>query len=139
MADIIKLARELGAALQADARFEALNNSRKVNDADEELQKLIGELNILVMNFNNEMEKAEEEKDQAKMEDMNKQYMEMYGKVMANENMMAYQKAQQELEALANEVNGILAMSLNGEDPMTCDPNAQQDCTHDCGTCGGCH
>lgn len=138
MADIIKLARELGAALQQDERYKALSAAKEKNDADAELQKLIGDLNSLVENFNKEMEKGDDEKDQAKMDQMNKQYMEMYGQIMANGNMMEYQKAQQELESVANEVNGILAMSLNGEDPMSCDPSAQ-DCTHDCGSCGGCN
>ena len=71
-----------------------------------------------------------------KIEKLNNDYAALYNEIMANENMSAYQKAQQELEALANEINSILAMSLNGEDPLTCDPNAQ-DCTHDCSTCGG--
>ena len=72
------------------------------------------------------------------MQAYNEQYVAAYQKIMANENMVAYQAAQSELEAVVNTVNGIIAMSLNGEDPMTCDPDAQN-CTHDCSTCGGCH
>ena len=137
MADVMQLARELGAALQADERYLKLQEARKTNDADEELQKLIGELNLLVMRFNKEAEKSETVKDEAKMEEMNKEYMTLYGNIMANPNMLAYTKAQAEMEQVANQVNAILAMSLNGEDPMTCDPAAN--CTHDCSTCGGCH
>ncbi len=136
MADVIKLARELGAALQADARYEKLMQARKVNDEDEELQNLIGEFNMIMLKAQQEAEK--EEKDEAKMQAYNEQYVAAYQKIMANENMVAYQAAQSELEAVVNTVNGIIAMSLNGEDPMTCDPDAQN-CTHDCSTCGGCH
>ncbi len=136
MADVIKLARELGAALQADARYEKLMQARKVNDEDEELQNLIGEFNMIMLKAQQEAEK--EEKDEAKMQAYNEQYVAAYQKIMANENMAAYQAAQSELEAVVNTVNGIIAMSLNGEDPMTCDPDAQN-CTHDCSTCGGCH
>ncbi|MBQ3432198.1 MAG: YlbF family regulator [Clostridia bacterium] len=136
MADVIKLARELGAALQADARYEALMQARKVNDEDEVLQNLIGEFNMIMLKAQQEAEK--EEKDEAKMQEYNEQYVAAYQKIMANENMVAYQAAQSELEAVVNTVNGIIAMSLNGEDPMTCDPDAQN-CTHDCSTCGGCH
>ena len=136
MADVIKLARELGAALQADARYEKLMQARKVNDEDEELQNLIGEFNMIMLKAQQEAEK--EEKDEAKMQEYNEQYVAAYQKIMANENMAAYQAAQSELEAVVNTVNGIIAMSLNGEDPMTCDPDAQN-CTHDCSTCGGCH
>ena len=136
MADVIKLARELGAALQADARYEALMQARKVNDEDEVLQNLIGEFNMIMLKAQQEAEK--EDKDEAKMQEYNEQYVAAYQKIMANENMVAYQAAQSELEAVVNTVNGIIAMSLNGEDPMTCDPDAQN-CTHDCSTCGGCH
>lgn len=136
MADVIKLARELGAALQADARYEALMQARKVNDEDEALQNLIGEFNMIMLKAQQEAEK--EDKDEAKMQEYNEQYVAAYQKIMANENMVAYQAAQSELEAVVNTVNGIIAMSLNGEDPMTCDPDAQN-CTHDCSTCGGCH
>lgn len=136
MADIIKLARELGAALQEDERYIALAAAREKNDNDEELQNLIGEFNMIMLKANQEAEK--EDKDEEKMKQYNQQYVEMYGKIMANENMRAYQSAQSALEAVVNEVNGIIAMSLNGEDPATCDPTAAN-CTHDCSTCGGCH
>ncbi len=139
MADVIKLARELGAALQEDPKFAALQDAKAKNDADEELQNLIGELNLIVMQFNKEMEKSEQVKDESKIEKLNKKYMEMYNTIMANPNMLVYQKAQADMEAVANEINAILAMCLNGEDPMTCDPHANDGCTHNCGTCGGCH
>ena len=138
MADILQLTRELGVAIQKDERYTALEQAKKKHDEDAVLQDKIGQLNILVMNFNQEMGKPDAEKDKEKIEKLNNDYAALYNEIMANENMSAYQKAQQELEALANEINSILAMSLNGEDPLTCDPNAQ-DCTHDCSTCGGCH
>ena len=136
MADVITLARELGAALQADERYAALVQARKVNDDDEALQNLIGEFNMIMLKAQQESEK--EDKDEAKMQEYNEQYVEAYKKIMDNENMRAYQSAQSALEAVVNKVNGIIAMSLNGEDPMTCDPEAAN-CTHDCSTCGGCH
>lgn len=136
MADVITLARELGAALQADERYAALVQARKVNDDDEALQNLIGEFNMIMLKAQQESEK--EDKDEAKMQEYNEQYVEAYKKIMDNENMRAYQSAQSALEAVVNQVNGIIAMSLNGEDPMTCDPEAAN-CTHDCSTCGGCH
>ena len=136
MADVITLARELGAALQADERYAALVQARKVNDDDEALQNLIGEFNMIMLKAQQESEK--EDKDEAKMQAYNEQNVEAYKKIMDNENMRAYQSAQSALEAVVNQVNGIIAMSLNGEDPMTCDPEAAN-CTHDCSTCGGCH
>ena len=136
MAEEIKLARELGAALQEDERYIALKAAKEVNDNDEALQNLIGEFNMIMLKAQQESEK--EDKDEEKMKQYNEQYMEAYGKIMATESMRAYQAAQSELETLVNEMNGIIAMSLNGEDPATCDP-AAANCTHDCSTCGGCH
>ena len=49
MADVIQIARELGAALQEDERYKALVQARKVNDEDEELQNLIGEFNMIML------------------------------------------------------------------------------------------
>lgn len=136
MADVIQIARELGAALQEDERYAALMQARKVNDEDETLQNLIGEFNMIMLQAQQEAEK--EDKDEAKMKEYNEQYVQAYQKIMENENMRAYQAAQTELEGVVNTINGIIAMSLNGEDPMTCDPDAQN-CTHDCSSCGGCH
>ena len=136
MSQVIKLARELGAALQEDERYIALMAAKKVNDEDENLQNLIGEFNIVMLNAQQESEK--EGKDEAKLQQYNEQYMELYGKIMSTDSMRAYQSAQSEMEALVNEMNGIIAMSLNGEDPATCDPTAAN-CTHDCSSCGGCH
>ena len=136
MADVIQIARELGAALQEDERYAALMQARKVNDEDEALQNLIGEFNMIMLQAQQEAEK--EDKDEAKMKEYNEQYVQAYQKIMENENMRAYQAAQTELEGVVNTINGIIAMSLNGEDPMTCDPDAQN-CTHDCSSCGGCH
>lgn len=136
MADVIALARQLGAALQADERYIALKAAKEVNDNDENLQELIGQFNMVMLQAQQESEK--EDADEEKMQQLNTQYMELYGQIMSNESMRAYQAAQSELETLVNEMNGIIAMSLNGEDPETCDPNAAN-CTHDCSTCGGCH
>ena len=136
MADVIQIARELGAALQEDARYKALVQARKVNDDDTELQNLIGEFNMIMLKAQQEAEK--EDKDEAKMQAYNEEYVAAYKKIMDNENMRAYQAAQTELETVVNTVNGIIAMSLNGEDPATCDPDAAN-CTHDCSSCGGCH
>ena len=60
MADIIKLARELGAALQADERYESLMQARKTNDEDVELEKLIGEFNLLMLQANQIAEKGDD-------------------------------------------------------------------------------
>ena len=56
MADVIQIARELGAALQEDERYAALMQARKVNDEDETLQNLIGEYNMIMLQAQQEAE-----------------------------------------------------------------------------------
>ena len=58
--------------------------------------------------------------------------------MMGNKNMMEFNIAKQDVDSIMNQVSGILMMSVNGEDPETCDPNAHS-CGGDCGSCGGCH
>ena len=44
--DIIKMARELGAAIQQDERYLNFKKAREANEADKHLNDLIGELNL---------------------------------------------------------------------------------------------
>ena len=52
--------------------------------------------------------------------------------------MRRYEKARDEVDALMKEITGILTLCVRGEDPATCDPNAEAGCSGDCGSCGGC-
>ena len=69
----------------------------------------------------------------------NKELREIYGRVMQNEHMAAYQAAKNEFDALMQRVTGVLSMCAEGQDPDGCDPDACG-CTGSCATCGGgCH
>lgn len=50
--------------------------------------------------------------------------------------MIVFNAAQQALEGLINNVNQIISLCANGEDPDTCQPSTG--CTGSCSTCGGC-
>ena len=65
--DIIEAARQLGAAIQADERFVKLVETRRVNDADAELQELIGQFNTARMTIDNELSKEEGERNEEKI------------------------------------------------------------------------
>ncbi len=132
--NVIELTRELGKAIQADPAYAAYNAARQKNDADEELQKLIGEFNMGRMQLNREMSKTD--KDQDKIAEMNLKIRELYGKIMENPNMVAFNEAKSDFDDLMIRVNGILQLCANGQDPETCEPS---NCTGSCSTCGGCH
>jgi hypothetical protein len=57
---------------------------------------------------------------------------------MKNVNMANFAVVKNALDMLLNEVNMIISMSCEGEDPMTCDPHAAHGCGGSCATCGGC-
>ena len=51
---VIELTRQLGAAIQADERYKAFDEAKKANDADKELNDLIGKINLIQMNYQQE-------------------------------------------------------------------------------------
>ena len=57
--DCSDLFKKAAAALQTDPRYLELDAARRENDSDEELQNLIGELNLARLDLNNESAKAE--------------------------------------------------------------------------------
>lgn len=133
--DVISLTRELGKAIQADPRYARYLEARDLNDKDEELQKLIGEFNMQRMQLNQEMSKPD--KDDSKVSDLNSSIRKLYGQIMTNKNMSAYNEAKGDMDRMLDQINNIITLSANGEDPETCE--AEHHCTGSCSTCGGCH
>ena len=132
---VIELTRELGKAIQADPRYKEYNDARIANDADEELQKLIGEFNMGRMQLNREMSKSD--KDQDKIAEMNQHIRDIYAQIMSNEHMAVYNDTKAAFDDMMLEIQNIITLCANGEDPATCEPKSN--CTGSCATCGGCH
>lgn len=133
--DIIEMTRELGKALQADDRYIAYMLAKQVNDGDEELQEQIDSFEK--MRYDLSMELTKENKDTDKVKELDENIKATYNKIMSNNNMIVFTAAQKSLEALVNNMQQIITMSANGEDPATCEPSTG--CTGSCATCGGCH
>ena len=69
---------------------------------------------------------------------LNEQVNSLYGQIMGNEGMVAYNEAKRDCENLVNYIDAIINTAMNGGDPMTVqEPSAS--CTGSCSTCGGCH
>lgn len=136
--DAIKAARELGKAIQADERYIRYNEAMKANDADMELQELIGEFNLARQNVALEMSKSKEEQNKEKLDTQNKEMQRLYTLVMQNEHMADFTMAKADMDKLLHEINGIIALCCDGEDPDTCEVQAGG-CSGSCSTCGGCH
>ena len=136
--DAIKAARELGKAIQADERYVRYNEAMKANDADMELQELIGEFNLARQNVALEMSKSKEEQNKEKLDTQNKEMQRLYTLVMQNEHMADFTMAKADMDKLLHEINGIIALCCDGEDPDTCEVQAGG-CSVSGSTCGGCH
>ena len=136
---VIEAARELGKVVQADERYIAYVKAKEANDADGELQNLIGEFNLIRQNYTMESEKAPEEQNTEKVRELRDKMQSAYEKVMSNENMALFTVAKQGMDLLMSEINTILTYSVEGMDPETC-PSAPpaSDCSGSCSTFGGC-
>lgn len=135
---VIELTRQLGAAIQQDDRYKAYEEARKANEADNALNELIGKINLIQMSYQNEAAKGEEA-DSAKMEDFAKEFEELYREIMLNGNMVKFEAAKTAVDDMMNEIMGILACCVDGQDPATCTPQHEHHCDGSCGSCDGCH
>ena len=132
---IIEATRNLGVEIQKDERFIRFIKAKLANDNDETLQNQIGEFNTIRMNLDREMNA--ETQDEAKIKELNEKLREIYTAVMSSKTMLDYNTAKAEVDAMLNDINSIIMQCVEGEDPMTAEP--QTACTGSCSTCGGCH
>lgn len=130
--------RELGKEIQKDERFIALQAAAKANDADEELQKQMQEMQLLSLKYQQEAGKGEEA-SQDKISELQEEYQKLYGKIMEMENMQKYSAAASEMEQMAQYISGMIGLFFDGQDAETCELPQDDGCTHNCSTCGGCH
>ena len=136
--DVIKLTRQLGAAIQQDERYLKFAATREANEKDEELLDLMGQIQLIQMNY--QKEANSENPDSAKMQGYEKDFNELYGKFMANDKMVAYENARAEIDELMNYIMQILGLCVNGADPETCEPECDHNCDGSCcSDCSGCH
>ncbi|MCR5730629.1 MAG: YlbF family regulator [Ruminococcus sp.] len=133
--DIIEMTRELGKALQNDDRFIAYNLAKQANDNDKELNDDIEKFSKLRQDLTSAM--SAEDKDTDLIKQLDEDIKSTYQKIMSNKNMVVFQSAQTALENLVTNINQIISMCANGEDPETCQPPTGG-CSGSCATCGGC-
>ena len=131
--DVITLAKELALAVQKDDRYIYLDSARKTNDMDEELQKQIGKFNLARINLNTETNRTV--KDTHRIDDLNEEINELYNEIMHNENMIAYNNAKADIEAMIKHIHAILTEAVNGGDPTKVQA-ATSSCGGSCTTCG---
>ena len=73
--DCIDLFKRAAVALQTDSRYLVLDQTRKANDKDEELQNLIGEFNLARMDAEDDRHRNNPFADEAELEDAGFEYV----------------------------------------------------------------
>jgi len=135
--DILDLARELGKAIQEDEKYIEYRMKEQKVECKEDLQKIIEKFNLKKVEINLELSK--ENSDKEKLDELNKEIGDLYGKIMADETMQDFNKAKQEFDVILNNVSYIISESAAGKDPYTIEIPNGADCVGNCASCGGCH
>ncbi|MBP1561576.1 MAG: YlbF family regulator [Oscillospiraceae bacterium] len=135
--NVIDKARELGKMIQADERYAAYCKAKDANDKDEALQQMINEFNMKRVELNAEMSK--DNRSAERLTALDTEIKDLYGAIMSNENMAAYNEAKDAMDDMLNRINMVITYSANGEDPETCPTEPEHSCSGSCSSCGGCH
>ncbi len=128
--EIFDLAAKLGQALKADPRLIALEEAKKAYEADPTLQKALMEYDVQQKVMQNEV--AKPDRDLHFIEQIQHRIDTLYREIADNPAFDALNRAQAEVNALMNQVNGAIMTEITGEPPAS-------GCTHNCSTCAGCH
>ena len=123
--EIMELAAELGKKIKDDPRITAMKAAEKAYGEDATLRTLMVEYNAQSTALTEEYTKPE--KDTEFIKRIEARINELYHEITENPKMIAYQEAQEAVNALMNEVNSEISFQITGEHP----------CTHDCSSCGG--
>ena len=126
--DIFERATALGDALKQEEKLVALEAARKNYESDRQLQTLVIEYEVQQRAM--QKEAVDPNCDTHMIDMIQNRINELYEAITQNETYLALEKAQEEVNALMNKINGIITARITGQEPG---------CTHNCATCGGCH
>ena len=127
MKDIIDLAYEFAKNIQKTKEYLLLQEAKKNNDEDKNLNELIYKYNILKNNIS--QKKVQDEKNVQV-----KQAKKLYKNIMENKNMKKFNEASNNMNILMNKINSIFIAAVNGKQLTDC----CEDEIYDCGRCGKC-
>ena len=135
--DFILEFKKLCAQLQKEDVIVYLEQAKKMNDMDQELQELIGKFNLARFNLNIEMNKQEGQ-DEDELNRLDAELNDLYDQIMNNDSMIAYNEARMEVDRLTKHIQAIITATVNGGDPMVVELPVEG-CSGSCESCSGCH
>ncbi len=121
--DIMEAARALGVAIQASDAYKAYLAARDEAEKDPK----IGEYNDKFKEMQALFETlvGQENPDEEKMQKIQADYMALYQEMNEIPTMAALQNARVSMNDIMNDAMQIIYLSVNGEDPMTCQPSEE--------------
>ena len=131
MTKIIELAHALGEEIARSSEIEALESTKRIYEADAELQNKLKEYEAERLLLAQEFSKDVNEADQKAIADLRARIEELSAEIGSHPKYITFAEAQRAMNALMAEVNAEIKYCITGERPS--------DCTHDCSTCKGCH
>ncbi len=127
--NIIEKTQELGQMIIESEEYVAMQKAEMRQTADEEAMKLIMEYNQKRTGFMQQLQNPDTTPEQ--VEEIKEQMDKEYETLIANESIAGYIDAMQNFNNLMNQVNGIIAYYVNGQQNGSC--------SGDCSSCGSCH
>lgn len=128
MSEILTKARELGQAIVDSEEFKKLKELEEKQEKDEEAMALLVEYNNVRKALAEEIQSGVNDE---RMNDIRTELETVYEKVMSNQTISEYQKAQQEFDAIVGQMNSILTYFVTGEISGGCSGNCSG-----CSSCG---
>ncbi len=130
--------RELGAEIQKDDRYIKYTECCKANENDNELNDLIAKLQLTQLSYQHES--AKETRDENVLNRLDKEFSDIYSKIIVNSNMIAFEESKKAIDDMMTYIQNILTLCVQGEDPATCEPKLiENGCGGNCSACSGCH
>lgn len=130
MTKIIELAHALGEEIARSSEIEALESTKRIYEADAELQNKLKEYEAERLLLAQEFSKDADSADAMAITNLKARLEELSREITANPHYTDFANAQKAVNDLMNSVNAEIKFCITGVRP--------QDCTHDCSTCGGC-
>ena len=122
--EIMEIAKQLGQAIKKDERITRLGDAKKAYEEDKEIERLTLEYNVHQTALREEYGK--EDRDMDAIKSIQTRIEALYNEITTNATFVAFNAAQEAVNAFMNEVNEEITFQITGERP----------CTHDCSTCG---
>ena len=130
MTKIIELAHVLGEEIAKSEEIKVLNEKKNAFDADEELQRMLGEYETERILLSQEFSKSKDSSDEIAIANLKARIDELTRAITTNVSYLEFASAQDAMNKLMDSVNAEIRFCITGERP--------ESCTHDCSTCGGC-